>query len=112
MDDDHIHFPGTYFSKETVLRLASLARIFSWIIIGFYAINWLAQLAGLILQYLRGFMQGMGLTDTLQYILALFEHPLRALVYFIVLQGVAQALLMFMDMEDNIRKTARATRGR
>jgi hypothetical protein len=32
---------------------------------------------------------------------------LRGVVYFVVLQGVAQALLMFMDMEDNTRRVAR-----
>jgi hypothetical protein len=105
-------FLGAYFSKSTVLRLASIAKVFSWIILGFYAAQWLLQVAVLILQYIRGFMQGMGLTDILQSLLILFEQPLRALVYFIVLQGVAQAMLMFMDIEDNTRKTARATRGR
>jgi hypothetical protein len=105
-------FLGTYFSKSTVLRLASIAKVFSWIILGFYALHWLVQVGVFVLQYLRGFMQGMGFTDYLQSLLILFEQPLRALVYFIVLQGVAQAMLMFMDMEDNTRKTARATRGR
>ena len=48
----------------------------------------------------------MGFTDIAQSILYLFEQPLRGVVYFIVLQGVAQALLMFMDMEDNTRRLA------
>src|SRR5512137_382935 len=112
MESQPTHFPGTYFNKDTVLRLASIAKVFAWIILGFYAANWLLQVAVLILQFTRGFMQGMGVTDYLQNILVLFEQPLRGLVYFIVLQGVAQVLLIFMDIEDNTRKTARATRGK
>jgi len=103
------HFLGTYFSKDTVLRLASLAKLFAWIIAGFYALQWLFQLAGFFLQFARGYMVGMGFTDIAQNILWPLESPL--LVYFIVLQGVAQALLMFMDMEDNTRRAARRAAG-
>ena len=53
----------------------------------------------------------LGFTDVAQSILYLFEQPLRGVVYFIVLQGVAQALLIFMDLEDNTRRSAR-DRGR
>jgi hypothetical protein len=49
----------------------------------------------------------MGVTDVLQSILPLFEQPLRGVVYFVVLQTAAQALLLFMDMEDNTRRAAR-----
>jgi hypothetical protein len=49
----------------------------------------------------------MGFTDAAQSILYLFEQPLRGVVYFIVLQGLAQGLLMLMDMEDNTRRAAR-----
>jgi hypothetical protein len=40
----------------------------------------------------------------------LFEQPLRGVVYFVVLQGVAQALLMFMDIEDNTRRVSEGTK--
>jgi hypothetical protein len=100
-------FLGTYFSKDTVLKLASVARIFAWIIAGFYVVQWIVQIGTIGLQIMRGFWVGSGPTDIAQSILALFEQPLRALVYFIVLQAVSQALLLFMDMEDNTRKAAR-----
>ncbi len=112
MESQPTHFPGTYFSKDTVLKLASIAKVFAWIILSYYALNWVLQVIVFVLQILRGFMQGLGLMDYLSNILMLFDQPLRGLVYFVVLQGVAQALLMFMDMEDNTRKTARATRGK
>jgi hypothetical protein len=100
-------FLGTYFSKDTVLKLASVARFFSWIVAGFYVAQWLLQVGTFFLQFARGFWTGMGFTDITQNILWLFEQPLRGLVYFVVLQGVAQALLMFMDVEDNTRRAAR-----
>ena len=101
------NFLGTYFNKDTVLKLASVARIFSWIVVGFYVVQWLLQVGALFLQLARGFWAGMGFMDITQNILWLFEQPLRGLVYFVVLQGAAQALLIFMDMEDNTRRAAR-----
>ena len=101
------NFLGTYFSKDTVLRLASVAKILSWVVVGVYALQWLVQAMAMILQITRGFWTGMGYTDVFQSILYLFEQPLRGVVYFVVLQGVAQAILMFMDIEDNTRRAVR-----
>jgi hypothetical protein len=101
---------GTYFSKNIVLRLASTAKVFSWIVVIFYFIQWLLQVGTTLLQVSRGFWMGMGFTDIVQNILWLFEQPLRGMVYFAVLQGMAQALLMFMDMEDNTRRAARGVK--
>lgn len=101
------HFLGTYFSRDAVLKLASVAKIFSWIIGGFYVVQWIVQIGTFSLQFARGFWTGMGFTDITQNILWQFEQPLRGLVYFVVLQGVAQALLMFLDMEENTRRAAR-----
>ena len=96
-------FLGTYFSKEVVLKLSAAARIFAWVVAAFYAVQWLLQVGTFMIQYSRGFWAGMGFTDVAQNLLWLFEQPLRGLVYFIVLQGVAQAMLIFMDIEDNTR---------
>jgi hypothetical protein len=101
------HFLGTYFNKDATLKLASVAKIFSWIIAGFYVVQWLLQIGTFFLQFARGFWAGMGFTDIAQNILWQFEQPLRGLVYFVVLQGVSQVLLMFMDIEDNTRRAAR-----
>jgi hypothetical protein len=107
MEDKQNNFFGTYFNKDTVVRLASVARVFAWIVGVFYLLQWAVQAGVYILQIVRGLWPGMGFTDYAQTILGLFEQPLRGLVYFIVLQGVAQALLMFMDIEDNTRRVAR-----
>jgi hypothetical protein len=107
MENKHTSFPGTYFNKDSILKLASVGKIFSWIVAGFYALQWLFQAISLVSQLIQGFWAGLGFIDIFQNILGLFEQPLRGLVYFIVLQGVSQALLMFMDMEDNTRRAAR-----
>jgi uncharacterized ion transporter superfamily protein YfcC len=101
------NFLGTYFSKDTVLRLTVVAKILSWVVVGVYSLEWMVQALAMILQLARGFWTGMGFTDVAQSILYLFEQPLRGVVYFVVLQGMAQALQMFMDMEDNTRRAAR-----
>jgi hypothetical protein len=105
--DKTTHFLGTYFSKDAILRLVSAAKIISWVVVGIYAFEWLIQALAMVLQISGGSWTGMGFTDVAQSILYLFEQPLRGVVYFIVLQGVAQGLLMFMDMEDNTRRAAR-----
>jgi hypothetical protein len=99
-------FLGTYFSKDAVLKLASAAKVFAWIVAVFYSLQWLLQVGTFFLQYARGFWTGMGFTDIAQNLLWLFEQPLRGLVYFAVLQGVAQVLLLVMDIEDNTRRAA------
>ena len=101
------NFLGTYFSKDVVVRLASVARILSWVVVGVYGLEWLVQALAMILQVTRGYWTGMGAPDVAQSILYLFEQPLRGVVYFVVLQGLAQGLLIFMDMEDNTRRAAR-----
>jgi len=108
MEEKHGNFLGTYFSKETMLKLAAVAKIFSWIVLGIYATQLFVQFVTNILSIARGFWAGMGYTDiALSFILTL-ELPLRGVVYFIVLQAVAQVLYVFMDLEDNTRRAARS----
>ncbi|MFH2102628.1 MAG: hypothetical protein ABIJ39_04645 [Chloroflexota bacterium] len=100
-------FAGTYFNPSTVLRLSQAARILAWVILVIHLLQWLLSVLIAILQVLRGFWAGMGLTDIGLSILYLFQDPLRGLVYFMVLLAVAQLLLIFLDIEDNTRRAAR-----
>jgi hypothetical protein len=101
------NFLGTYFNKDTVLRVSVVAKIFSWVVMGIYGAQFLIQVMSTILQINRGFWTGMGVTDILLKNFSLFEQPLRGVVYFIVLQAAAQTILIFMDMEDNTRREVR-----
>jgi len=107
MEEKRSSYLGTYFSKETMLKLVTIAKIFSWVVVGIYATQLFVQFVTNILSIARGFWIGMGYTDIAMSFILLFEVPLRGGVYFIVLQAVAQVLLLFMDMEDNTRRAAR-----
>jgi hypothetical protein len=96
-------FLGTYFQKDVVIKLSLIARIFAWIIASFYALQWILQVTTFSMQIARGSWMGIGFIDITQNLLWLLEQPLRGLVYFAVLQGAAQALLILMDIEDNTR---------
>ncbi len=99
-------FLGTYFNKDIVLKLSGLAKVFAWIVGVFYVVQWMFQIGNFFLQYARGFWVGLGFIDIAQNLFWLFEQPLRGLVYFAALQGVAQVLLMMMDIEENTRRVS------
>jgi len=99
------HFWGTFFNREAVLLITKVAKLFAWIIISFYTLQWLLQVGIFVNQVGRGFWMGLGFTDIAQNLFWLLEQPLRGLVYFVVLQGVAQVLLMSMDIENNTRQS-------
>ena len=97
------HFWGTFFNHDAVLLITKVAKLFAWIIISFYTLQWFLQVGIFVTQVGRGFWMGLGFTDIAQNLFWLLEQPLRGLVYFVVLQGVAQVLLMSMDIENNTR---------
>jgi hypothetical protein len=110
MEDKHSNFLGTYFKKDTVLRLAQALKILAWIILIIYGSQLVLSLGVNTLQILRGFWAGMGFTDILQNYLVAFEQPLHGVVYSFALLGISQLLLIFMDIEDNTRRAARGTK--
>lgn len=99
-------FLGTYFDRDAVLRLARVASILAWVILAVYGVQFCFSIFTFILQFVRGFMVGFGLTDILQQVLFLIEQPFRGVVYFVVLQAAGKVLLIFMDIEDNTRRQA------
>ena len=100
-------FMGTYFDRDAVIQVSRWSEILSWVVVGVYAADILLGLVVYFLQYMRGFMMGMGMTDLTTNLLYIVERPFRGVVYFIVLQAISKALLILMDMEDNTRRAAR-----
>jgi hypothetical protein len=100
-------FMGAYFDPSIVMRIVRVSEISSWVVLIVYAFQLLVSALSLALSYIRGFMLGMGFTDMAQQILFVLEQPFRGIVYFIGLQAIAKILLMFMDIENNTRRTAR-----
>ena len=107
MREKQTGFSGTYFDRSIVLKIVRVAEISSWIVVIVYALQFLLSATVLALNIARGFMQWAGYTDIAQQVLFVFEQPFRGVVYFIGLQAIAKILLMFMDIEDNTRRTAR-----
>lgn len=100
-------FLGTYFDRDSVLKLSNIAIIFSWIVLAVYATQFALSILVFVLQFIRGEIYVNGPTDYVQQVLWLVEPPFRGVVYFVALQGLSKIMLMFMDIEDNTRRAAR-----
>ena len=98
---------GTYFDPDLVLRVSRWADILSWVVVVVYVADMVLALVVYILQFVRGFMVGAGPTDIMTSILYLLERPFRGIVYFVVLQAISKALLILMDMEEDLRRAGR-----
>ncbi len=98
---------ATYFDRDAVLRLTRLLRIVSWIIGGAYAFQFIVTITVFILQAMRGLLYFGGPTDFFQQLLWQFQPTWAGLIFFVVLQAIANSLLILMDIEDNTRRAAR-----
>ena len=106
-DNSKTNFAGTYFDRDSVLRIARLANIFAWASLIYYAVQVGLALTVFTLQILRGLISPQGFTDIIQQLMWILQPGLPALWNFIGLQAVGKVLLIFMDIEDNTRRMAR-----
>ena len=98
------------FNKIVGLRIVSFTKILSWLVIVVYALQWAYSIISTFSMMSTYQPRNPNLpdwfnADVIWNILSLMEQPLRGLVYFAVLQGVAQVLLLFMDLEFYARKS-------
>ncbi len=105
--DEKTNFPATYFNRDAILHLDRYAVIFAWIILIIHLIQSVLSILVFFLQLSRGLMPIMGYTDLAQQILWFLQPALPGLWYFIGIQAATKALLLFMDIEDNLRRIAR-----
>lgn len=108
MADRGKKYLGTYFEPEVVIRLARILNILAWVVAGIYAADFVLALGVFALQFLRGYMLAMGVTDLMQQLLFILERPLHGIVYFAVLQVLSKGLLIFLDVETNTRRAGRS----
>ncbi|MBI1795384.1 MAG: hypothetical protein HYR70_14505 [Chloroflexi bacterium] len=103
------NFTGTYFDCDAVLRLANLARILSWVVLSVYILAALLSLFQFLPQYFSGlfYSKGMSTIDVLNLFSPYLTQPLPGIFYFVGLQAISSALLIFLDVEDNTRRAAR-----
>jgi hypothetical protein len=107
MTDGNERFLGTYFDRDSVIRMARVIAILSWVVAGIYLFDVVLSVGVFFLSYVRGFVIGLGFTDILQNALFIIERPLHGMLYFAAMQAVSKGLLIFLDVEDNTRRAAR-----
>ena len=95
-------FLGTYFNKESVLRLSRSANIVGWLILVAYILEWVYSQWQSVNNSLIG-----GYPLDINYIFFSLPRLLQGLMLLIVLQGVSKSLLVLLDIEDNTRRSAR-----
>ena len=105
--NEKTNFAGTYFDRNSILRLERLANIFAWASLIYYVAQVIVSLGPFILQVTRGFIALPGFTDLAQQMIWFLQPALPGLWNFIGLQAVGKILLIFMDIEDNTRRIAR-----
>jgi hypothetical protein len=102
-----IHFMGTYFDPNVIFRIANFSKVLGWVVLAVYTADFIVSAAVMVIQIMRGFWVGMGFTDYASNILMTLERPFRGLVYFVLLVGISEVLKIFVDIEENTRRTAR-----
>lgn len=103
-------FLGTYFDRDGVLRLSRWADVVAWIVLTVYLLSWLFSILLFLGQYLNGlyFDKGGTFLTIFNMFAPYLQQPLPGIFYFFGLQAVSKGLLIFLDMEDNTRRAARA----
>ena len=102
-------FLGTYFDRDSVIRLSRWADGLSWVVLVIYAITWLPSLLMFFAQYYNGmfFEKGMTFLNVVNFFTPYLQQPLPGVFYFFGLQAISKAILILLDMEDNTRRAAR-----
>ena len=108
-NENQVTFLGTYFDRDSVIRLSRWAETIAWVILSLYLLNWFFTVLLFIGQYTSGlfFDKGMPFLSAINLFAPYFLQPLPGVAYFFGLQTVSKVLLILMDMEDNTRRAAR-----
>ena len=102
-------FLGTYFDRDSVLRISRWAEILAWVILTIYVLDWLFALLLFLSQYYNGMFMEKGMTflNGVSFFSPYLTRPLPGIFYFFGLQAVSKVLQILLDMEDNTRRAAR-----
>ena len=102
-------FLGTYFDRDTVLRLSRWADVLAWVALTVYVLAWLFSFMMFLAQYFTGLYVDKGATflTILNIFSPYLTQPLPGVLYFFALQAISKILLILLDVEDNTRRGAR-----
>ena len=106
-ENEKTNFAGTYFNRDSILRLARITDIFAWIALAYFAAQAAISAFIFILQIARGLIALGGPTDYFQQFIWLMQPAVPGLLYFVGIQAIGKFLLIMMDVEDNLRRIAR-----
>lgn len=107
--ESHTGFLGTYFNRDTALRIARTAGILAWVLLAMYAYTTIVSIGQYWSLVLSGGVSFEGLTifDRLSLPTMQLAQLTPGVVYFIMLKVAQQVLLILLDVEDNSRRAAR-----
>lgn len=102
-------FLGTYFDRDASLRIARLAGILAWIILGLYVYTTLVSTGQFLFLVASGAVNyaGANIFDRMSIPTLQISQLTPGVVYFVMLKVAQQALLILLDVEDNSRRAAR-----
>jgi hypothetical protein len=102
-------FFGTYFDRDSVLKISRWAEILAWATLTIYLLNWILSILLFFAQYYNGmfFDKGMTFLNILNMVSPFLQQPLPGIFYFFGLMTISKVLLILLDMEDNTRRAAR-----
>jgi hypothetical protein len=105
--NEKTNFAGTYYNRDSVLRVGRIAGIFAWVTLVFFAAQGVMSALVFTLQVVRGLVTLGGPTDYAQQFIWLLQPIVPGALYFVGIQAIGHALLILMDIEDNLRRIAR-----
>jgi hypothetical protein len=102
-------FLGTYFDRDASLRIARLAGILAWMILGLYVYTTLVSTGQFLFLVASGAVNyaGANIFDRMSIPTLQISQLTPGVVYFIMLKVAQQTLLILLDVEDNSRRAAR-----
>jgi hypothetical protein len=102
-------FLGTYFDRDSILRISRWAEILAWVTLTIYILSWLFSTLLFFSQFFNGMFMDKGMTflNAINFFSPYLLQPLPGVFYFFGLQAVSKVLLILLDMEDNTRRAAR-----
>ena len=111
MEEKREKFYGTFFNKDSVLKLSRWAGVLAWVVLGIYVFTASISFIQFLMQFSTGiyYQKGMSVFDLLSFFNPYLLQPLAGVVYFFGLKFVEHTLLIFLDMEESSRRAARGS---
>jgi hypothetical protein len=108
-NEKQVGYFGTYFDRDSILRISRWAEILAWVTLTVYMVSWIVSLLLFFAQYYNGMFMEKGATflTTMSFFSPFLQQPLPGIFYFFGLMAISKTLLILLDMEDNTRRAAR-----